>query len=85
MQCAVVISMDAIVRPAPRFDPRDIRGLKFFRPIRRLLDRLRPDAADPNRKLHFDHYTCLVLLYFFTPTLQSVRDVFKSAELRAKS
>jgi hypothetical protein len=74
--------MDAIVRPAPRFDPGDIRGLKFFRPIRRLLDRLRPDAADPNRKLHFDHYTCLLLLYFFTPTLQSLRDIQKASDFK---
>jgi hypothetical protein len=74
--------MDPTARPAPHFDSDDIRGLKFFRPIRRLLDRLRCDAADPNRKLYFDHYTCLLLLYFFTPTLQSLRDIQKASDFK---
>jgi hypothetical protein len=74
--------MDAIVRPAPRFDAGDLRGLKFFRPIRRLLNRLRPDAPDPNRKLHFDHYTCLLLLYFFNPALQSLRDIQRASDFK---
>jgi hypothetical protein len=49
--------------------------LKFFRPIRRLLERLHGDAPDPNRKLYFDHYTCLLLLYFFNSTVKSLRDI----------
>ncbi len=68
---------------APRFDASDIRGLKFFRPIRRLLERLRPEAADPNRKLHFDHYTCLLLLYYFTPVLQSLRDIQRASDFKS--
>jgi len=73
------------VRPstAPRFAASDMRGMKFFKPIRRLLERLRPEAPDPNRKLHFDHYTCLLLLYFFTPTLQSLRDIQRASDLES--
>ncbi|HLX64811.1 MAG TPA: IS4 family transposase [Planctomycetota bacterium] len=75
--------MDAVApRAKPRFVANDLRGMKFFKPIRRLLERLRPETPDPNRKLHFDHYTCLLLLYFFTPTLQSLRDIQRASDFK---
>jgi hypothetical protein len=38
-------------RTAARFDERDVVGLKYFGPIRKLLERLHGDAAHPNRTL----------------------------------
>ena len=64
----------------PRFAAHDIRGMKFFKPIRKLLQRLRPEAAHPNRQLHCDHYISLILLYFYTPTLQSLRDIQRASD-----
>jgi hypothetical protein len=46
-------------RTAARFDERDVVGLKYFGPIRKLLERLHGDAAHPNRTLHCDQYVAL--------------------------
>jgi hypothetical protein len=62
-------------RPAPdaRFRANDLAGLRYFRPLRRFLERLHAARPHPNRKLHFDEYVCLLLLYFFNPTLKTLR------------
>lgn len=54
-----------------------LEGRRLLEPAIRLLKRLRPvgtkrDRAK-NRKLFFDQYIALLLLYFFTPTLTSLR------------
>ena len=56
-----------------------LAGLRLLTPARRLLARLRPvgtqrDRAG-NRKLFFDQYVALLLLYFFTPTVTSLRSL----------
>jgi hypothetical protein len=66
-----------------RFSAGDIRGLKFFKPIRALLDGLRGEAAHPNRELFYDHYISLLLLYFFTPTLASLRDIQRASDFKS--
>ena len=58
-----------------RFAANDIRGLKFFKPVRALLERLHGAAAHPNRELHFDEYICLLLLSYFNPLVSSLRDI----------
>jgi hypothetical protein len=62
-------------RTAARFDERDVVGLKYFGPIRKLLERLHGDAAHPNRTLHCDQYVALLLLFYFNPVLKSLRDI----------
>ena len=64
---------------------KDIRGLKYFRLLRPLLQRLH-DAGTArdragNRKLFFDHYGALLLLYFFNPILTSLRGIQQASEL----
>ena len=54
-----------------------ITGLKYFDKLLPLLARLHEvgcqrDKAG-NRKLHFDQYCMLVLLFLFNPTLRSLR------------
>ena len=54
----------------------DIQGLKYFDQLLPLLERLhdvgcRRDKAG-NRKLHYDQYCMLVLLFLFNPTLRSL-------------
>ena len=60
----------------------DLRGLKYFKPIQRLLARLRPEAAHPNRELHFDHYISLLLLYYFSPLIQGLRDIQRASDFK---
>lgn len=52
-------------------------GARLVRRMRRLLKRLRPVGAERdragNRKLFYDQYAALLLLYFYTPALTSLR------------
>ena len=68
--------------PAPKFHASDIRGLKYFKPIRALLNRLRGEAPNPNRKLFYDDYLVMLLLYYFTPTLKSLRDIQRASDFK---
>jgi hypothetical protein len=58
-------------------DAERLHGHRFLKPIRRLLRRLHPVGAERdkagNRKLFFDQYASLLLLYFFNPALTSLR------------
>jgi Transposase DDE domain len=57
--------------------PESLRGNRLIKPIRHLIGELhavgteRDQAA--NRKLFFDQYATLLLIYFFTPSLDSLR------------
>jgi hypothetical protein len=64
---------------------QDITGLKFFDRLSPLLERLREvgcerDKAD-NRRLHYDQYCMLMLLYFFNPIITSLRGMQQASEL----
>lgn len=54
-----------------------LRGARIIRKIKRLLARLHRAGAERdragNRRLFFDQYLGLLLLYFFTPSLKSLR------------
>lgn len=56
-----------------------LQGRRLIEPARRLLGGLRPYGAERdragNRKLFYDQYVALLLLYFFTPTLTSLRAI----------
>jgi hypothetical protein len=63
-------------RPDPD-DPESLRGHRLIRPIKHLIEKLHDvgtqrDRAG-NRELFFDQYATLLLLYFFTPALTSMR------------
>jgi DDE family transposase len=54
-----------------------VAGMRLMRRMRKLLRRLRPVGTERdragNRQLFFDQYTALLLLYFFTPAVTSLR------------
>ena len=64
-------------KPRPRVAAKNVRGLKYFKQLQPLFARLhdlgtqRNDAG--NRQLFLDQYAALVLLFFFNPTLCSLR------------
>jgi hypothetical protein len=62
-----------------------LQGVKFLKPLQPLLSRLHDDACQRdragNRNLHFDHLCALVLLTFFNPSLESLRDLQKASRL----
>jgi hypothetical protein len=58
-------------------DPRKLQGFKYFELLDGLLERLRPvgtarDRAG-NRDFFFDHYAALMILYYFNPTVTTLR------------
>lgn len=65
---------------------RDVQGLKYFRKLRPLFERLHEVGAKRdqagNRKLHFDQYCCLVMLFMFNPIVSSLRAIQQASELK---
>lgn len=64
---------------------KDLKGLKYFKILAPLLDRLHKDATARdragNRLLFYDQYACLILLYFFNPIITSLRGIQQASTL----
>src|SRR5947209_906184 len=71
--------------PPVRLPPQaaDLQGFRYLDAFHGLFDALRGCAVDPsgNRELFFDQYAALLLLYFFSPTLTSLRALQHATEL----
>jgi hypothetical protein len=65
---------------------QDIEHLSFFKPLMKILGRLESCGTERdragNRKLHYDQYCCLVLLYLFNPIVSSLRAIQQASELK---
>jgi hypothetical protein len=59
----------------------DLSGLKYFGQLNELIQSLHDHAGCPNRKLHYDQYVSLILLYFFNPVLTSLRSIQQASAL----
>jgi hypothetical protein len=73
-------------KPAePAIREKDLAGFKYFNAILPLLDRLHDDACARdkahNRRLHYDQYTTLLLLFFFNPIVSSMRGLVQASTL----
>jgi hypothetical protein len=65
---------------------RDIQGLKYFKQLLPLFDRLHDvgcqrDKAG-NRSLHYDQYCLLILLFLFNPVVRSLRALQQASNLK---
>src|SRR5437667_53899 len=64
---------------------KDLKGLKYFKLLGPLFDRLHDDATDRdragNRRLFYDQYACLLLLFFFNPIVKSLRGIQQASTL----
>jgi Transposase DDE domain len=74
--------------PRPRQPPLEasqLQGFKYFALLCPLLDRLHEDGCGRdkagNRRLFYDQYASLLLLYFFSPVLTSLRGLQQATEL----
>ena len=65
---------------------KDIQGLKYFRALRPLLEHLHQVGTERdragNRQLHMDHYCMLVLLWLYSPIIDSLRGLQQASELK---
>lgn len=68
-------------------DTGKLEGLKYFALLDDLFERLRPLGAERdkagNRKLFYDRYALLLLLYYFNPTAYGLRSIRKFTTLAA--
>jgi hypothetical protein len=69
-------------KPNDKPKASDLRGAKYLSGIMDLLAPLREHCRDPKRRLHFDQYCAWLLLYFFSPTLTSLRGLQQASDLR---
>ena len=71
--------------PKPDIRERDVKGLKFFKLLSPMLAQLHDTACARdtagNRKLHYDQYMALILLYFFNPIVTSLRGIQQASQL----
>ncbi len=71
--------------PRTPITDKDLKGLKYFKVLAPLFDRLHPDATARdragNRRLFYDQYACLLLLFFFNPIVKSLRGIQQASTL----
>ena len=70
----------------PKIEERDLHGFKHFKLLLPVLEKLHHhgcarDSAG-NRKLHYDQYAALILLYFFNPIVTSLRAIQQTSQLK---
>jgi hypothetical protein len=72
-------------KPGPQKKPpiqeEDIQGFKYLDSFFKILTRLHDVKDHQNRELHYDQYLALILLYFFTPVLTSLRGIQQATTL----
>ncbi len=70
----------------PKIKEEDLHGFKHFKLLMPVLEALHDNACQRdragNRKLHFDQYAALILLYFFNPIVSSLRGIQQASELK---
>jgi hypothetical protein len=63
----------------PKFTERDLGAFKYFELLQPLLQQLHDAGTERdragNRKLFYDQYAAMILLYFFNPVLTSLRGI----------
>ncbi|MFZ3115311.1 MAG: transposase [Syntrophales bacterium] len=72
-------------KPGPPKKPpireEDIQGFKYLDSFFKTLTSLHDVKDHQNRELHYDQYLALLLLYFFTPVLTSLRGIQQATTL----
>jgi hypothetical protein len=72
-------------KPQTPIREKDLRGLKYFKLLGSLLERLHLDGTERdrshNRQLFYDQYACLLLLFFFNPVIKSLRGIQQASTL----
>lgn len=72
-------------KPRAPIRAKDLKGLKYFKVLGALLERLHDNATTRdhagNRCLFYDQYACLLLLFFFNPIIKSLRGIQQASTL----
>jgi hypothetical protein len=72
--------------PLAPVDANVLQGLKYFDQLDTLLRRMHNIGCDRdiarNRKLHYDQYCMLILLFLFNPAVKTLRSLQQTSELK---
>lgn len=70
----------------PKIRESQLEGFKHFKLLVPVLEKLHLHACERdkagNRRLHYDQYAALILLYFFNPIVSSLRSIQQISELK---
>ena len=70
----------------PDIQEKDLQGFKLFKLLMPVLAKLHHHGCQRdragNRKLHYDQYAALILLYFFNPIVTSLRGIVQASGLK---
>lgn len=70
----------------PDIQEKDLHGFKLFKLLMPVLEKLHRHGCERdtagNRKLHYDQYAALILLYFFNPIVTSLRGIVQASGLK---
>jgi Transposase DDE domain len=67
----------------PHIKADTLRGFKYLNDLLPMLQRYHSVGQHHNRKLHFDQYLALIILYFFNPVLTSLRAIQQATTIKA--
>lgn len=68
-------------KPKPKTKVRDVQGSKLLAQIMEFLAPLHDHRPDPKRRLHYDELCGWLLIYFFTPVLDSLRGLQQVSDI----
>lgn len=75
-----------MAKKKPKIEEEELEGFKYFKVLEPFLEKLRSVGTERdragNRKLHFDQYGSLILLYFFNPIVSSLRGIQQASGLK---
>jgi hypothetical protein len=71
--------------PNPKIQEKDLHGFKHFKLLLPVMQKLHDHGCQRdragNRRLHYDQYAALILLYFFNPIVTSLRAIQQASKL----
>lgn len=80
-----MLILSCMAKEERKLRSRDVRGLKYFHQLKPLLERLHEVGAERdkagNRNLYMDQYCTLLLLWLFSPLVDSLRGLQQASEL----
>lgn len=75
-----------MARKRRKIREEDLTGFKYFKVLKPFVEKLHSIGTERdragNRKLFFDQYASLILLYFFNPIVTSIRGLQQASELK---
>lgn len=70
-------------KPKAKLKRSEVQGTKFLAHFMDLLAPLHDHRPDPKRNLHYDQFCAWLLLYFFTPALDSMRGLQAASDFKS--